>query len=179
MGVSSFRRTRPRKPDTKKPQTPQRRKAGITPGLRCVLRAVPPGLLRHAGGAEALELRHLGFVELALHIGQQVTERHERMGELLCGDLPVAFFLAGQLAVIQPAAELFFQTVAGLQQTVLLLAIKTGHSPRGVRKPGDMFSPALRTGLTAFQSMEDCAGALDYSLRALESSARTILALGR
>lgn len=48
-----------------------------------------------------------------------------------------------------------------------------------VRKPGDMFSPALRTGLTAFQSMEDCAGALDYSLRALESSARTILALGR
>ena len=48
-----------------------------------------------------------------------------------------------------------------------------------VRKPGDMFSPALRTGLTAFQSMEDCAGALDYSLRALESSARTMLALGR
>lgn len=48
-----------------------------------------------------------------------------------------------------------------------------------VRKPGDMFSPALRTGLTAFQSMEDCAGALDYSLRALESSASTMLALGR
>lgn len=48
-----------------------------------------------------------------------------------------------------------------------------------VRKPGDMFSPARRTGLTAFQSMEDCAGALDYSLRALESSARTMLALGR
>lgn len=48
-----------------------------------------------------------------------------------------------------------------------------------VRKPGDMFSPALRTGLTAFQSMEDCAGALDYSLRALESAARTMLALGR
>ena len=48
-----------------------------------------------------------------------------------------------------------------------------------VRKPGDMFSPALRTGLTAFRSMEDCAGALDYSLRALESSARTMLALGR
>ena len=46
-----------------------------------------------------------------------------------------------------------------------------------VRKPGDMFSPALRTGLTAFQSMEDCAGALDYSLRALESSARTMLAM--
>ena len=48
-----------------------------------------------------------------------------------------------------------------------------------VRKPGDMFSPARRTGLTAFQSMEDCAGALDYSLRALESAARTMLALGR
>ena len=48
-----------------------------------------------------------------------------------------------------------------------------------VRKPGDMYSPALRTGLTAFQSMEDCAGALDYSLRALESAARTMLALGR
>ena len=45
------------------------------------------------------------------------------------------------------------------------------------RKPGDMFSPALRTGLTAFQSMEDCAGALDYSLRALESAARTMLAM--
>lgn len=47
------------------------------------------------------------------------------------------------------------------------------------RKPGDMFSPARRTGLSAFQSMEDCAGALDYSLRALESAARTMLALGR
>ena len=46
-----------------------------------------------------------------------------------------------------------------------------------VRKPGDMFSPARRTGLTAFQSMEDCAGALDYSLRALESAARTMLAM--
>ena len=48
-----------------------------------------------------------------------------------------------------------------------------------VRKPGDMFSPARRMGLTAFQSMEDCAGALDYSLRALESAARTMLALGQ
>ena len=46
-----------------------------------------------------------------------------------------------------------------------------------VRKPGDMFSPARRMGLTAFQSMEDCAGALDYSLRALESAARTMLAM--
>ncbi len=48
-----------------------------------------------------------------------------------------------------------------------------------VRKPGDMYSPARRMGLNALQSMEDCAGALDYSLRALESSARTMLALGR
>lgn len=48
-----------------------------------------------------------------------------------------------------------------------------------VRKPGDMFSPARRLGLTAFQSMEDCSGALDYSLRALESAARAMLALGR
>lgn len=47
------------------------------------------------------------------------------------------------------------------------------------RKPQDMYSPARRTGLSAFQSMEDCAGALDYSLRALESAARTMLALGR
>ena len=46
-----------------------------------------------------------------------------------------------------------------------------------VRKPGDMYSPARRLGLTAFQSMEDCAGALDYSLRALESAARTMLAM--
>ena len=62
------------------------------------------------------------------------------------------------------------------EEALFLLARKALPA---VRKPGDMFSPALRTGLTAFQSMEDCAGALDYSLRALESSARTILALGR
>ena len=62
------------------------------------------------------------------------------------------------------------------EESLFLLARKALPA---VRKPGDMFSPALRTGLTAFQSMEDCAGALDYSLRALESSARTILALGR
>ncbi|WP_304049123.1 ORF6N domain-containing protein [Desulfovibrio piger] len=48
-----------------------------------------------------------------------------------------------------------------------------------VRKPGDMFSPARRMGLNALQSMEDCSGALDYSLRALESATRTMLALGR
>ena len=48
-----------------------------------------------------------------------------------------------------------------------------------VRKPQDMYSPTRRTGLSAFQSMEDCASALDYSLQALESAARTMLALGR
>lgn len=62
------------------------------------------------------------------------------------------------------------------EESLFLLARKALPA---VRKPGDMYSPALRTGLTAFQSMEDCAGALDYSLRALESSARTMLALGR
>ena len=62
------------------------------------------------------------------------------------------------------------------EESLFLLARKALPA---VRKPGDMFSPARRTGLTAFQSMEDCAGALDYSLRALESSARTMLTLGR
>ena len=47
------------------------------------------------------------------------------------------------------------------------------------RKPGDILSPARRMGLNVLQSMEDCSGALDYSLRALESAARTMLALGR
>lgn len=61
------------------------------------------------------------------------------------------------------------------EEALFLLARKALPA---VRKPGDMFSPARRTGLTAFQSMEDCAGALDYSLRALESAARTMLALG-
>ena len=60
------------------------------------------------------------------------------------------------------------------EEALFLLARKALPA---VRKPGDMFSPALRTGLTAFQSMEDCAGALDYSLRALESAARTMLAM--
>ena len=62
------------------------------------------------------------------------------------------------------------------EEALFLLARR---SLPAARKPGDMFSPARRTGLTAFQSMEDCAGALDYSLRALESAARTMLALGR
>lgn len=60
------------------------------------------------------------------------------------------------------------------EESLFLLARKALPA---VRKPGDMFSPALRTGLTAFQSMEDCAGALDYSLRALESTARAMLAM--
>ena len=60
------------------------------------------------------------------------------------------------------------------EESLFLLARKALPA---VRKPGDMFSPARRTGLTAFQSMEDCAGALDYSLRALESSARAMLAM--
>ena len=62
------------------------------------------------------------------------------------------------------------------EEALFLLARKALPA---VRKPGDMFSPARRMGLNALQSMEDCAGALDYSLRALESSARTMLALGR
>ena len=62
------------------------------------------------------------------------------------------------------------------EESLFLLARKALPA---VRKPGDMFSPARRMGLNALQSMEDCAGALDYSLRALESSARTMLALGR
>ena len=62
------------------------------------------------------------------------------------------------------------------EESLFLLARKALPA---VRKPGDMYSPARRTGLTAFQSMEDCAGTLDYSLRALESAARTMLALGR
>lgn len=62
------------------------------------------------------------------------------------------------------------------EEALFLLARRALPS---ARKPQGMYSPARRTGLTAFQSMEDCAGALDYSLRALESAARTMLALGR
>lgn len=62
------------------------------------------------------------------------------------------------------------------EEALFLLARKALPS---IRTAQDMYSPARRTGLTAFQSMEDCAGALDYSLRALESAARTMLALGR
>ena len=46
-----------------------------------------------------------------------------------------------------------------------------------VRKPGDMYSPARRLGLTAFQSMEDCSGALHHNLRALESATHAMLSL--
>lgn len=48
-----------------------------------------------------------------------------------------------------------------------------------IRTAQDMYSPARRLGLTAFQSMEDCSGALDYSLRALESTARAMLGMGK
>ena len=62
------------------------------------------------------------------------------------------------------------------EEALFLLARKALPS---IRTAQDMYSPARRMGLNAFQSMEDCAGALDYSLRALESAARTMLALGR
>lgn len=62
------------------------------------------------------------------------------------------------------------------EEALFLLARKALPS---IRTAQDMYSPARRTGLSAFQSMEDCAGALDHSLRALESAARTMLALGR
>ena len=62
------------------------------------------------------------------------------------------------------------------EEALFLLARKALPS---IRTAQDMYSPARRLGLNALQSMEDCAGALDYSLRALESAARTMLALGR
>lgn len=62
------------------------------------------------------------------------------------------------------------------EEALFLLARKTLPS---IRTAQDMYSPARRTGLNALQSMEDCAGALHHNLRALESAARTMLALGR
>ena len=62
------------------------------------------------------------------------------------------------------------------EEALFLLARRALPS---IRTAQDMYSPARRMGLTALQSMEDCASALDYSLRALESAARTMLALGR
>lgn len=46
-----------------------------------------------------------------------------------------------------------------------------------VRKPRDMYSPARRLSLTAFQSMEDCSSALHHNLRALESATHAMLSL--
>lgn len=62
------------------------------------------------------------------------------------------------------------------EESLFLLARKVLPS---IRTAQDMYSPARRTGLNALQSMEDCAGALHHNLRALESAARTMLALGR
>lgn len=60
------------------------------------------------------------------------------------------------------------------EEALFLLARKALPS---IRTAQDMYSSARRMGLTAFQSMEDCSGALDYSLRALESAARAMLAM--
>ena len=62
------------------------------------------------------------------------------------------------------------------EEALFLLARKALPS---IRTAQDMYSPARRTGLNALQSMEDCSGALHHNLRALESAARTMLALGR
>ena len=60
------------------------------------------------------------------------------------------------------------------EEALFLLARKALPS---IRTAQDMYSPARRMGLNALQSMEDCSGALDYSLRALESAARAMLSL--
>ena len=62
------------------------------------------------------------------------------------------------------------------EESLFLLARKALPS---IRTAQDMYSPARRTGLNALQSMEDCSGALHHNLRALESAARAMLALGR
>ena len=62
------------------------------------------------------------------------------------------------------------------EESLFLLARKALPS---IRTAQDMYSPARRMGLNALQSMEDCSGALHHNLRALESAARTMLALGR
>ena len=62
------------------------------------------------------------------------------------------------------------------EEALFLLARKALPS---IRTAQDMYSPARRMGLNALQSMEDCSGALHHNLRALESAARTMLALGR
>lgn len=60
------------------------------------------------------------------------------------------------------------------EEALFLLARKALPA---ARKPGDMYSPARRLGLTAFQSMEDCSGALHHNLRALESATHAMLSL--
>lgn len=62
------------------------------------------------------------------------------------------------------------------EEALFLLARKALPS---IRTAQDMYSPARRMGLNALQSMEDCSSALHHNLRALESAARTMLALGR
>lgn len=62
------------------------------------------------------------------------------------------------------------------EEALFLLARKALPS---IRTAQDMYSPARRMGLNALQSMEDCSGALDYSLRALESTARAMLGMGK
>lgn len=62
------------------------------------------------------------------------------------------------------------------EEALFLLARKALPS---IRTAQDMYSPARRLGLNALQSMEDCSGALDYSLRALESTARATLGMGK
>ena len=62
------------------------------------------------------------------------------------------------------------------EEALFLLARKALPS---IRTAQDMYSPARRMGLNALQSMEDCAGALHHNLRALESAARAMLAMGR
>lgn len=62
------------------------------------------------------------------------------------------------------------------EEALFLLARKALPS---IRTAQDMYSPARRLGLNVLQSMEDCSGALDYSLRALESTARAMLGMGK
>ena len=62
------------------------------------------------------------------------------------------------------------------EEALFLLARKALPS---IRTAQDMYSPARRTGLNALQSMEDCAGALHHNLRALESTARAMLGMGK
>lgn len=62
------------------------------------------------------------------------------------------------------------------EEALFLLARKALPS---IRTAQDMYSPARRMGLNALQSMEDCSGALHHNLRALESTARAMLGMGR